>query len=111
MKFIDESKIYVEAGNGGNGCCSFLRLKFMPNGGPDGGDGGEGGSVYLQADGGINTLVDYRFARIHRAQHGEKGGTRNCSGKAGEDLFLRVPVGTMVYDEDTNELMADLTIP
>lgn len=111
MKFIDEAKIYVEAGNGGNGCCSFLRLKFMPHGGPDGGDGGEGGSIYLQADGGINTLVDYRFARIHRAQHGEKGGTRNCSGKAGEDLFLRVPVGTMVYDEDTDELMADLTTP
>lgn len=110
MKFIDESKIYVEAGNGGNGCCSFLRLKFMPHGGPDGGDGGSGGSIYLQADAGINTLVDYRFARIHRAKHGEKGGTRNCSGKAGEDLFLRVPVGTMVYDEDTDELMADLTI-
>ncbi len=110
MKFIDEAKIYVEAGNGGNGCCSFLRLKFMPNGGPDGGDGGSGGSVYLQADEGINTLVDYRFARIHRAQHGEKGGTRNCSGKAGLDLFLRVPVGTMVYDEDTDELLADLTV-
>ncbi len=110
MKFIDEAKISVEAGNGGNGCCSFLRLKFMPHGGPDGGDGGTGGSIYLQADAGINTLVDYRFARIHRAEHGEKGGTRNCSGKAGEDLYLRVPVGTMVYDEDTDELMADLTI-
>jgi len=109
MKFIDEAKIRVEAGNGGNGCCSFLRLKFMPHGGPDGGDGGEGGSIFLLADEGINTLVDYRFARIHRAQHGEKGGTRNCSGKAGQDLMLRVPVGTMVYDDDTNELIADLT--
>lgn len=109
MKFIDESKIHVEAGNGGNGCCSFLRLKFMPHGGPDGGDGGDGGSVFLQADEGINTLVDYRYARIHRAQHGEKGAGRNCSGKAGEDLFLRVPVGTVAYDEDTDELIADLT--
>lgn len=109
MKFIDESRIYVEAGNGGNGCCSFLRLKFMAEGGPDGGDGGDGGSIYLQADENLNTLVDYRFARIHRAQHGEKGGTRNCTGKAGKDLFLRVPVGTMVYDEDTDELIADLT--
>lgn len=109
MKFIDEATIRVEAGNGGNGCCSFLRLKFMPNGGPDGGDGGDGGSIYLQADEGINTLVDYRYARIHRAQHGEKGGSRDCSGKAGEDLFLRIPVGTMVYDEDTDELIADLT--
>jgi len=109
MKFIDEAKIRVEAGNGGNGCCSFLRLKFMPHGGPDGGDGGHGGSVFLLADEGINTLVDYRFARIHRAVHGEKGGTRNCSGKAGTDLELRVPVGTMVYDEDTDELIADLT--
>lgn len=109
MKFIDEATIRVEAGNGGNGCCSFLRLKFMPNGGPDGGDGGDGGTVYLQADEGINTLVDYRYARIHRAEHGEKGGSRNCSGKAGEDLVLRVPVGTMVYDQDTDELITDLT--
>ncbi len=109
MKFIDEAKIRVEAGNGGNGCCSFLRLKFMPNGGPDGGDGGDGGSVIITADEGINTLVDYRYARIHRAEHGEKGGTRNCSGKAGNDLMLRVPVGTMIYDEDTDELIADLT--
>lgn len=110
MKFIDEAKIRVEAGNGGNGCCSFLRLKFMPEGGPDGGDGGDGGSVFLEADEGINTLVDYRYARIHQAQHGEKGHGRNASGKGGKDLILRVPVGTMVYDEDTNELIADLTV-
>jgi GTP-binding protein len=110
MKFIDESKIYVEAGNGGNGCCSFLRLKFMPEGGPDGGDGGSGGSVYLQANQNINTLVDYRSARIHRAKHGQKGGTRNCSGKAADDVYLPVPVGTMIYDDDTDELMADLTV-
>ncbi len=109
MKFIDEAKIRVAAGNGGNGCCSFLRLKFMPNGGPDGGDGGDGGSIYLVADEGINTLVDYRYTRAFQAEHGEKGGSRNCSGKAGSDLFLRVPVGTMIYDEDTDELLGDLT--
>lgn len=109
MKFIDEAKIRVEAGDGGNGCCSFLRLKFMPKGGPDGGDGGDGGSIYLVADENINTLVDYRYTRLFKAQTGQKGSGRNCSGKAGEDLFLRVPVGTMVYDEDTDELIADLT--
>ncbi len=109
MKFIDEAIIDVIAGNGGNGCCSFLRLKFMPNGGPDGGDGGDGGSIFLQADEGINTLVDYRYARIFQAKNGEKGHGRNCSGRAGPDLILRVPVGTMIYDENTNELIADLT--
>lgn len=109
MKFVDEARIHVEAGNGGNGCCSFLRLKFMPNGGPDGGDGGDGGSIYLKADEGINTLIDYRYARIHRAKHGEKGHGQNCTGRAGEDLTLRVPVGTVIYDEDTDELIGDLT--
>src|SRR5580692_6124660 len=102
MKFIDEAKIDVEAGKGGNGCCSFLRLKFMPNGGPDGGDGGRGGSIFLQADESINTLVDYRFVHSYKAQDGEKGGSRDCSGKGGEDLVLRVPVGTMVYDDATD---------
>lgn len=110
MKFIDEAKITVNAGNGGNGCCSFLRLKFMAEGGPDGGDGGHGGSIYLIADEGINTLVDYRYARIHEAKNGEKGRGRDCSGKGGSDLRLRVPVGTMVYDQDTDELIADLTM-
>ena len=109
MKCIDESIIKVEAGSGGNGCCSFLRLKFMPNGGPDGGDGGDGGSIYLDADEDINTLVDYRYMRAHKAQNGEKGHGTNSSGKAGLDLVLRVPVGTMVYDQDTNELIADMT--
>jgi GTP-binding protein len=109
MKFIDEAKIRVEAGDGGNGCCSFLRLKFMPNGGPDGGDGGDGGSIYFEADEGINTLIDYRYTRLHKAQAGEKGQGRNSAGKGGDDLTLRVPVGTMVYDEDTDELIADLT--
>jgi GTP-binding protein len=110
MKFIDEARVRVEAGNGGNGCCSFLRLKFMPNGGPDGGDGGDGGSVYLEANENINTLIDYRYARLHKAINGEKGGTRNCSGRAGGDLILPVPVGTVIYDENTDELIADLTV-
>ncbi len=109
MKFVDEATIQVEAGNGGNGACSFLRLKFMPLGGPDGGNGGDGGSIYLIADESINTLVDFRYIRIYKAENGEKGRGRNCSGKAGEDLTIRVPVGTMVYDENTAELIADLT--
>jgi GTP-binding protein len=108
MKFIDEAVIRVEAGNGGNGACSFLRLKFMPLGGPDGGNGGDGGSIFLQADENMNTLVDYRFNRLFRAQNGEKGHGRNAFGRSGEDLTLKVPVGTMIYDEDTAEIIADL---
>lgn len=111
MKFVDEAVIYVEAGKGGNGACTFLRLKFVPLGGPDGGNGGEGGSVFLRADESINTLVDYRYIRTHRAENGEKGGSRDCTGRSGQDLILRVPAGTMVYDDDTGELIADLTIP
>lgn len=111
MKFIDEATITVEAGRGGNGACSFLRLKFMPFGGPDGGDGGNGGSVFLRADESINTLVDYRYVRLYKAEDGEKGSGRNSSGKSGEDLTLRVPVGTMIYDADTDELIADLVAP
>lgn len=109
MKFIDEAKIKVSAGDGGNGSCSFLRLKFMPDGGPDGGDGGDGGSIFLKADEGINTLVDYRYTKAFQAQNGQKGAGRECSGKGGEDLVLRVPVGTLIYDEDTDELITDLT--
>lgn len=109
MKFVDEVKISVEAGRGGNGACSFLRLKFMPFGGPDGGDGGDGGSVWLKADESVNTLVDYRYVRQYKAKDGEKGGSRDCTGRSGEDLMLRVPVGTMIYDDDTDELIADLT--
>lgn len=108
MKFVDEAKIYIEAGKGGNGASSFLRLKFVPFGGPDGGDGGDGGNVYLRADESINTLVDYRYIRTYRAENGEKGGGRDCTGKSGQDLILRVPVGTIVYDDDTDELIADL---
>lgn len=111
MKFVDEAKIQVEAGKGGNGACSFLRLKFMPFGGPDGGDGGDGGSVYLRADESINTLVDYRYVRAYKADDGERGGGQNCTGKSGKDLYLRVPVGTMIYDDDTDELIGDLAAP
>jgi GTP-binding protein len=109
MKFIDEALIKVEAGSGGNGACSFLRLKFMPNGGPDGGNGGDGGSIFLKADEGINTLVDYRFTKAFRAKNGEKGRGRNASGKSGPDMWLRVPVGTIIFDADTDEVIADLT--
>lgn len=109
MKFVDEARIYVEAGKGGNGACSFLRMKFVPLGGPDGGNGGDGGSVYLCADDSVNTLVDYRYMRTHKAQDGEKGSGCDCTGKSGEDLFLRVPVGTIVYDDDTDEIITDLT--
>src|SRR5580700_4306876 len=103
MKFIDEAKIYVEAGKGGNGACSFLRLKFMPFGGPDGGNGGDGGSVYLCADESINTLVDYRYIKNYKAENGENGSGSNCTGKSGKDSTLRVPVGTIIYDDDTDE--------
>lgn len=108
MKFVDEAKIKVEAGKGGEGACSFLRLKFMPFGGPDGGNGGDGGSIFIKADVSINTLVDYRFVHDYKAESGQKGSGRNCTGKSGEDLTLKVPVGTMIYDDDTDELIADL---
>ena len=109
MKFVDEARITVEAGDGGNGCMSFRREKFIPNGGPDGGDGGDGGSVFLEADDSMNTLIDYRYARRHRAQNGKNGSSRNCTGFKGEDLILPVPVGTTAIDEDTGETLGDLT--
>ncbi|MCG6865168.1 MAG: Obg family GTPase CgtA [Thiogranum sp.] len=108
MKFVDEATIDVKAGDGGNGCVSFRREKFIPKGGPDGGDGGDGGSVYLLADVGLNTLADFRYDRRFRARRGENGAGRNCTGKSGEDLEVRVPAGTLVYDEDTGELLGDL---
>ncbi len=108
MKFVDEATIDVKAGDGGNGCVSFRREKFIPKGGPDGGDGGDGGSVYLLADAGLNTLADFRYDRRFRARRGENGAGRNCTGKSGEDLEVRVPAGTLVYDEDTGELLGDL---
>jgi GTP-binding protein len=109
MKFVDEAIIEVRAGDGGNGCVSFRREKFIPRGGPNGGDGGDGGSVYLHADRGLNTLADFRHARLFRAERGQNGMGRECTGKDGEDLIIAVPVGTRVSDADTLELIGDLT--
>ena len=109
MKFVDEATIRVYAGNGGNGCVSFRREKFIPLGGPDGGDGGGGGSVWLSADEGINTLVDFRHQRVYRAARGENGMGRQMAGKGGEDTAIRVPVGTVVINVDTDEEIGDLT--
>jgi len=109
MKFVDEVPISVRAGNGGRGCLSFRREKYVPKGGPDGGDGGNGGSVIIVADSNLNTLVDYRYQRHFHAQNGEPGQGKNRTGKQGEDLFLSVPVGTTVIDDDTNEVLGDLT--
>lgn len=111
MRFVDEAIIKVDAGNGGNGCCSFRREKFIPRGGPDGGDGGDGGSVYFEASSDLNTLVDFRYMRHYKAENGQQGMGSNCSGKKGEDLILKVPVGTMVYDVDTGELLGDINKP
>lgn len=111
MKFVDEATIEVTAGKGGEGCMSFRREKFIPYGGPNGGDGGNGGSVYLVADAGLNTLIDFRFIRSFRAQHGEKGKGSECTGKNGQDLYIKVPVGTLVYDVDTEEFIGDLIKP
>ncbi|TPH12194.1 Obg family GTPase CgtA [Litorilituus lipolyticus] len=110
MKFVDEVEIRVEAGDGGNGCVSFRKEKYIEFGGPDGGDGGDGGDVYLIADESLNTLIDYRFERFHRAKRGENGRSRNCTGKSSDDLFLKVPVGTRCIDEDTGEQIGDLTV-
>jgi len=108
MKFIDEAIIQVVAGNGGDGVAHFRREKFVPRGGPDGGDGGRGGSVYAVSDRNINTLIDYRYERIHRAKNGEKGRGADCYGKSAEDVMLRMPVGTVVIDYHTAEIIADL---
>jgi GTP-binding protein len=110
MKFIDEARIEVIAGDGGNGSASMRREKFVPFGGPDGGDGGRGGSVWAVADRNVNTLIDYRFAKKHLARNGENGRGADCYGAAGDDITLRMPVGTAIYDADTEELIADLTL-
>lgn len=108
MKFVDEAAIKVQAGKGGNGCLSFRREKYIAKGGPDGGDGGDGGSILLLADEAVNTLVDYRYQRNYQAKNGQPGGGKNCTGAKGEDLVLKVPVGTTVIDEDTQEVLGDL---
>lgn len=109
MKFVDEVSITVKAGDGGNGCMSFRREKFIPKGGPDGGDGGDGGSIYLIAAENCNTLVDYRYTRRFNAQRGENGRGKDCSGAKGEDMVLEVPIGTTVIDAGTQEIIGDLT--
>jgi GTP-binding protein len=109
MKFVDEARIEVHAGKGGDGAVSFRREKYVPRGGPDGGDGGRGGSIFARADRNVNTLIDYRYKRIFRADDGRKGQGKQCTGRSAEDLWLRVPVGTQVRDRKTNELIADLT--
>lgn len=111
MKFVDEALIKVEAGKGGNGCLSFRREKFIPRGGPDGGDGGDGGSIYFEASSDLNTLIDFRYTRQYKAENGQPGMGGNCTGKKGDDLIIKVPVGTMVYDADTGELLADISQP
>jgi len=108
MKFFDEARIEVIAGDGGNGAASFRREKFIPRGGPDGGDGGHGGSIYAIADRNINTLVDYRYVRTFRAQRGENGRGSDCYGKGGEDMVLRMPVGSVISNLETGEILADL---
>ncbi|MCC6068436.1 GTPase ObgE [Ferrovum sp. PN-J185] len=109
MKFIDEAIIQVHAGKGGNGSASFRREKYIPKGGPDGGDGGRGGSIWARADRNVNTLIDYRYARIHRAKNGEPGRGSDCNGKSADDIELRVPVGTLIKDKETGATLADLT--
>lgn len=108
MKFIDEARIEVHAGKGGDGVASFRREKFVPRGGPDGGDGGRGGSIIAVADRNINTLIDYRYARIHRAKNGQKGMGSDCFGRAADDIVLRMPVGTVVSDAETGDILFDL---
>jgi GTP-binding protein len=109
MKFIDEARIEVIAGDGGNGCASFRREKFRPFGGPDGGDGGKGGSIFVVADRNINTLVDFRYSKTHHARNGESGRGSDCYGKGAEDVYLRMPVGTLIVDNVNGEVIADLT--
>ncbi len=109
MKFIDEARIQIHAGKGGDGSASFRREKYVPRGGPDGGDGGRGGSIIAVADRNINTLVDYRFARIHRAKNGEPGRGADCNGRGAPDVMLRMPVGTLIREAESGAIMADLT--
>ena len=109
MKFVDEASIKVHAGNGGNGAMSFRRETYIAKGGPDGGDGGDGGSVIIEAAEALNTMVDYRFTRAFRADGGATGAGRNCTGRSGDDLVLQVPIGTTIIDEDSAEVLGDLS--
>ena len=109
MKFVDEASIRVEAGKGGNGCLSFRREKYIAKGGPDGGDGGDGGSIYLVGDADLNTLVDYRFQPRYRAKSGESGKGKDQTGAKGDDIYLRVPLGTSIFDDETGEYLGDVS--
>ena len=109
MKFLDQVKIYIKAGNGGDGSPSFRREKFIEFGGPDGGDGGKGGSIILKSEQNLNTLIDFRYQQHHKAQRGENGSGQNCSGKSGKDLILKVPLGTQIFEEDNKTLLYDFT--
>jgi len=109
MKFLDQAKIYIKAGKGGSGSASFRREKFIEYGGPDGGDGGNGGSIIVESDRNLNTLIDFRYAQHFKAQHGKSGSKRNKTGANGKDLILKVPVGTQIYEEDNNTLIYDFT--
>ena len=109
MKFLDQAKIYIKAGDGGSGSASFRREKFIEYGGPDGGDGGSGGSIIVESDRNLNTLIDFRYAQHFKAQHGKPGSKRNKTGANGKDLILKVPVGTQIYEEDNNTLIYDFT--
>ncbi|GKX63234.1 GTPase Obg [Pragia fontium] len=109
MKFVDEAVIRVEAGDGGNGCVSFRREKYIPKGGPDGGDGGDGGDVFMIADENLNTLIDYRFEKSFRAERGQNGQSKSCTGRRGQDITIKVPVGTRIMDQGTGEVLGDLT--
>jgi GTP-binding protein len=109
MRFVDEAKIELIAGHGGDGCLSFRREKYIQYGGPNGGDGGDGGSIYLEAEADLNTLVDFRYKRLFRAKKGEHGKGAECTGKQGDDLIIKVPVGTIAFDLETEELLGDLT--
>ncbi len=109
MKFLDQAKIYVKAGNGGSGSASFRREKFIEYGGPDGGDGGDGGSIIVESDRNLNTLIDFRYSQHFKAQHGKHGSKKNKTGGNGKDLILKVPTGTQIYEEDNNTLIYDFT--
>jgi GTP-binding protein len=109
MKFVDEATIKVHAGKGGNGCLSFRREKYIPKGGPDGGDGGDGGSVFLVGADGLNTLIDFRYTRNFKAESGQQGSSAECTGRGGEHLVLQVPIGTTVLDDETGDVLGDIT--
>jgi GTP-binding protein len=111
MKFVDEVNIHVKAGDGGRGCVSFRREKFVPMGGPDGGDGGDGGDVWFRVDSELGTLLDFRYKVHYKAESGGHGMGKKMHGKGGEDLIIRVPPGTLIHDAETGELLADLTKP